>query len=369
MGKITGKGLYYFYRSILLDQYTKFVQIFAYNASKIMIRDNLEKLSKMSTKELNSNSKKVRDLKLPIVKLGIDVDKGIKWIKSGERTDDLYYENIKASGARFVDDVVMNPSKESAQKPLYMTHWAGRAVFQLFSYPVAFGNTVVRNTARDIFLSGGTAAPRMMAGYALMLGMTRLIRGVKTNGESLEEDYTFSSALKDLDTMAVGGPLSLVFGYNESRKYGRNIFRAIAENIGGPTFGGAVAEFFVSGRTLGTFVKHMTPYRNVIKRTNPELLFEFDQLIKDIEDSFADKTEAEKQLRRIEDFIKFQEDQAGITKQRRQLKEELREQKVTGGLVEGTEEVPYTKENPADRIDPFTGEPYTAQMEELGFKK
>jgi hypothetical protein len=37
-----------------------------------------------------------------------------------------------------------------------------------------------------------------------------------------------------------------------------------------------------------------------------------------------------------------------------------------GGLVEGKDDVPYTKENPADRVDPFTGQPYSAQMEELG---
>jgi hypothetical protein len=39
---------------------------------------------------------------------------------------------------------------------------------------------------------------------------------------------------------------------------------------------------------------------------------------------------------------------------------------ATGGLVEGKNDVPYTKENPADRVDPFTGQPYSAQMEELG---
>jgi hypothetical protein len=37
-----------------------------------------------------------------------------------------------------------------------------------------------------------------------------------------------------------------------------------------------------------------------------------------------------------------------------------------GGLVEGKDDVPYTKENPANRVDPFTGQPYSAQMEELG---
>jgi len=36
-----------------------------------------------------------------------------------------------------------------------------------------------------------------------------------------------------------------------------------------------------------------------------------------------------------------------------------REQKVTGGLVEGSVDVPYTKEDPATRINSMTGEPYT----------
>ena len=38
-----------------------------------------------------------------------------------------------------------------------------------------------------------------------------------------------------------------------------------------------------------------------------------------------------------------------------------------GGLVEGKDNVPYTKEDPADRVDPFTGLPYSEQMDRLGF--
>ena len=42
-------------------------------------------------------------------------------------------------------------------------------------------------------------------------------------------------------------------------------------------------------------------------------------------------------------------------------------QRTRGGLVEGTLDVPFTREDPADRIDPFTGEPYSEQMTRLGF--
>ena len=46
--------------------------------------------------------------------------------------------------------------------------------------------------------------------------------------------------------------------------------------------------------------------------------------------------------------------------------EKRRLPKVTGGLVSGPD-VPQTKENPADRINPITDEPYQEQMDRLGF--
>ena len=42
-------------------------------------------------------------------------------------------------------------------------------------------------------------------------------------------------------------------------------------------------------------------------------------------------------------------------------------QYATGGLVSGPE-VPDTKEDPADRVDPFTGSPYSDQMARLGLQ-
>ena len=49
-------------------------------------------------------------------------------------------------------------------------------------------------------------------------------------------------------------------------------------------------------------------------------------------------------------------------------KKEEREKKVEGGLIEGEYEVPNTKENPADRINPYTGEPYEGLLlEDLPF--
>ena len=71
-----------------------------------------------------------------------------------------------------------------------------------------------------------------------------------------------------------------------------------------------------------------------------------------------------------EQDIKFFEElmeEEGIGKTvSRSLTEKIRERRVTGGFISGPY-VPQTKEDPADRINPFTGEPYQEQMDRLGF--
>jgi len=48
-------------------------------------------------------------------------------------------------------------------------------------------------------------------------------------------------------------------------------------------------------------------------------------------------------------------------------KSDLKRGYSKGGIVEGEDNVPFTKEDPADRINPYTGEPYQEQMSRLGF--
>ncbi len=358
LGAISSGLSYKFYRSIFLDQYTKFMQVFAYNAGKIMISDHLDALSKMSAKQLNS--KKGQRLRIPLVELGLDVDKGIKWYKDGAQADDLFTENIRASAARYVDEVVMNPGREMAQKPLFMNHWFGRVVFQLYSYPVAFGNTVFKNAIRDAKLSPLVNAPKNMAVLTLMLGMTRLQRAIKTGGESLEEDYDGEAILRDLDYMGVGGPLTLLYTASENQKYGDNEFTALLGLLG-PTLGGAVIDAIKTPRPLYVFQKNILPYRNVLAKTNPDLIFKFDQLVKDLEDVIANKDYTEIQIRRLEDMVNKQQKDAGITDLQRELD---RDPKFEGGPVSKDFPVSDVKDIAAERINPFTGEPYLEDEDE-----
>lgn len=45
-----------------------------------------------------------------------------------------------------------------------------------------------------------------------------------------------------------------------------------------------------------------------------------------------------------------------------------RTKKSKGGLIEGKDKVPFTKEDPAERVNKYTGKPYQEQMNRLGFR-
>ena len=71
------------------------------------------------------------------------------------------------------------------------------------------------------------------------------------------------------------------------------------------------------------------------------------------------------QLPVLVDPVNKQEIEIPVSDEIDEIFKNLRLPKSTGGLIEG-EDVPFTKENPADRVDPFTGQPYSEQMARLG---
>ena len=70
------------------------------------------------------------------------------------------------------------------------------------------------------------------------------------------------------------------------------------------------------------------------------------------------------QIKEIDD-----ETQEALDMVKAPVRDIFRAKKSIGGLIEGMYNVPFTKEDPADRVDPFTGEPYQEQMDRLGFDK
>ena len=118
--------------------------------------------------------------------------------------------------------------------------------------------------------------------------------------------------------------------------------------------------------------------RGMFKFASPSGGFELEQLApvigfgEDLADVFykplleaLDEKEAGEELESLKVFVDEAEDVIPILRDiqpSRFFEEEPKKKFTTGGLVIGEDKVPFTKENPADRVDPFTGEPYSDRI-------
>ena len=89
---------------------------------------------------------------------------------------------------------------------------------------------------------------------------------------------------------------------------------------------------------------------------------QINKIAKQYREGKISREEAEKEIQKVYKLLKDEADKFSKTLNK------VREPNVRGGLVTGPK-VPYTKENAADRVDPFTGAPYSDQLARLGLVK
>ena len=90
------------------------------------------------------------------------------------------------------------------------------------------------------------------------------------------------------------------------------------------------------------------------------------QLIFDEERTSKKLIEKAKEIDKEGNYLLGIKDRPVDKKYTRTYERSYKQNYATGGLVKGKDDVPYTKENPADRVDPNTGKPYSDQMARLG---
>lgn len=160
-GELT-KSSKLFFKAIGLDQWTRFTRVAANETGKNMIVGHLRALAK--SKKLRSN-KYQRELN----ELGIDVDRGIKWVKEGASKADPFFNEIKAGGLRFTNEVIMNP--QVVNRPMWHSNPHFHTIMQLKGFQTTFGNTVVKRMARELFQRGLFNSMESAARYASVVGM------------------------------------------------------------------------------------------------------------------------------------------------------------------------------------------------------
>jgi hypothetical protein len=73
-------------------------------------------------------------LKDELAELNIDMVGGLEWINRGAKHTDDFYGNVKAGAARYTNEVVMNPTAASAQKPLMHSRPIGKVIYGLMGF-------------------------------------------------------------------------------------------------------------------------------------------------------------------------------------------------------------------------------------------
>jgi len=396
--KKIGRG---FFRLNMLTPWTKSVQLASFNIGKGLIRENLEALDKLAKEGVDifdesklmsqvisdkrakvkstSKIKEVQRLKSELFDLGIDVEDGIRWLNSGAKTTfgaerkngvltgeikyaDDFYKSVVQGAGRFVNEVIMPVGRDRARIPVFMTNPKVDILTQFLRYPAVFSNTVLKNYIRSAVVNPKVNGAKMGA-FALMtvsmaLG-TNYWRSNKENKDRIvEEGINSKDITKAFARVGLLGPLEYGYRFKDSLEYTKN--PAVSSiSLGGPvmtdTLGlllgrrGITETLARKAPLIGTAGMVDTYFGDTFEG------YDFDELIKKA-----------KEIDKEGSYLLGIRDKPTDRKYTRTYNRSYTRNYSTGGLVEGKDDVPFTKEDPADRKDPRTGKPYSDQMARLG---
>ena len=228
-----------FYRFNLLIPWTKTVQLAAFSTGKDLIQTNLKQLA--NPKGLSSA--KITRLKGELNDLGVDIEKGLEWNKSfgdninkAARESEFYKNDIIRGAGRFTNGVILQTGREFATVPLFMTNPKVDIFTQFLRYPTVFGNTVLRNFAKDTLTDTAANAPKLAAFVLMSTNVakaTNYWRATPEQREKMTEEKDWRDTLKAYQRVGLLGPTEYLLRGFEGMAYGQNPLVA-GVGTGGP---------------------------------------------------------------------------------------------------------------------------------------
>jgi hypothetical protein len=134
--KLATKTSAAFFRTIFLTQYTEMTRVWAQQAAKIDIVKSLKILSDEGA-EFRAEA-----IKVDLTGSGLDIPKGIDWIRRGGDTTDPYYKSILDASMNESMKVIMSP--EATNRPIHFSNPQLAWFNMLLSYPTVFTNTAYK---------------------------------------------------------------------------------------------------------------------------------------------------------------------------------------------------------------------------------
>ena len=350
-----------FFKINLLHDWTRFVQLTSFNVGKSKIYENLYELATVK------NIKKARRIRLEnqLRELNVDIGAGKRWVNNGGKPNGKFYnENFLPSAARYVDEVIMNPTAAANQKPLWHSMPSTRWAFGLMGFPTAFSNTVLKNAIREINFDVKTktlqSTPEIAAGATAMISIGMFGNTLRTGGRNLEEiekgektigDEVFDAAIRT----GLLGPTEQLYRTQRGTEYD-NFARSIVQRFTGPAIDD-IFRFFEDWNGPLSFAVDEAPGIALLRTANPEA---YKAIVKGARE--YDKA-------------------MGLTAKGKSKKEETRKDRplfsqggkvklvnpryknFDGGEIDTKQNpVPNVVPEPSERINPYTGVPYEAEM-------
>ena len=357
-----------FYRLNLLTPWTKTIELSAFSTGKDLIFNNLTKLRELADEGVDVFSDiadiKIQRLRSELFDLGVDVRAGITWLREGAKKQSRFYENDVVRGAgRFTREVILPTSRERGKVPTYMTNPRFDILTQFLRYPFAFSNTVLKNFARDTITNPLSNAPKLAAFTVAATGVavaTNYLRaGEEEAQEMFDEDNMNTTILRAFQRVGLLGPLENGLRYGDAIREGRQNPIAATTAVAGPVAADAV-RILTSGKLLETLARK-TPgigLKGIIEKNLGNTLEEYTGIRSPYNAAIENAREADNNL------IKAIQNLFGAGRTPKELvpsafESSIRSSYFQGGSVE--KNVSDVKQEPENRTDPFTGEPYAAQ--------
>ena len=326
-----------FFRTNLLDQWTKFVQLTSFTTAKELINDNLGKIAGA----INSPTARTQLQIDELTDLGIDVDKALDWYNAGAKRSDDFYQNdiIKAAG-RYTNEVILNPSPEAGIKPNIMSNPRTSILFQLMGYPSAFTNVILKKFITDTVKDPTGNLPKIASTAIIMTGMAAATNHIRSHGQN-RKDKTDEEII--MEAIARWGGNGLPFDQLERASKASEYYQssgAFVTGLGGPIVGDIYRAMRLDAFPAQVVGKKGIPYAAISPVLGQETKKEYDDILKEID-------------KKIRDAIVPERDKPF----------EIKRSYSDGGIVEFFK-VPNAPEIPRERVDKLTGRPYEEQAED-----
>ena len=173
-----------FFRLTLLDQWTKFVQNVSFQSGKRLIYKHIDEIANHGDAPV---TRRIQSMMDDLAEFGIDTNKAKQWAAGGKRRDDVFYKDIANGAARYANQIILQPSRQSGLKPRAHTTPYGSLIFQLMGYPTAFTNNILKRGFKRLARDQEMAFEKLGPTAMLMTAVAGASNYARTRGEGFED--------------------------------------------------------------------------------------------------------------------------------------------------------------------------------------